>query len=144
MATKNPLEEIKKHQEAIAALKEEAIQALENEKNTLNLQLRSVERQIAELRGKPVTERSSGSGSGSGGSRRERMSAADAEAAKQKVIGTLSKSWKTKADIATATGVKLDFVSRVLDTAVKEGAAQARSKADHKGKGIAPKEYAKK
>ena len=51
MATKDPLEEIKKHEEAIAALKGEAVNALREKRKALQADLAAVEADIQKLTG---------------------------------------------------------------------------------------------
>jgi hypothetical protein len=52
MAKPSPLDEIKKHQDAIASLKSDAVSALKAEKAALENQIRSVDAQITSLTGK--------------------------------------------------------------------------------------------
>jgi hypothetical protein len=52
MAKPSPLDEIKKHQDAIASLKNDAVAALKSEKAALENQIRSVDAQITALTGK--------------------------------------------------------------------------------------------
>lgn len=54
MAKPSPLDEIKKHQDAIASLKSDAVTALKAEKSALENQIRSVDAQISALTGKAV------------------------------------------------------------------------------------------
>ena len=53
MAKLSALDEIKKHQDAIATLKSDAVSALKAEKASLESQLRSLDSQISALTGKP-------------------------------------------------------------------------------------------
>ena len=57
MPTKDPLDEIKKHEEAIAALKGEAVNALREKRKALQAELAAVEADIQKLNG---TETSGG------------------------------------------------------------------------------------
>jgi hypothetical protein len=55
MANKtSPLDEIKKHQDAIASLKNDAVNALKSEKAALEAQVRALASQIASLTGRAV------------------------------------------------------------------------------------------
>jgi DNA-binding NarL/FixJ family response regulator len=55
MANKSsPLDEIKKHQDAIAALKNDAVNALKAEKAALETQVRALANQIASITGRSV------------------------------------------------------------------------------------------
>jgi phage shock protein A len=53
MAKPSPLDEIKKHQDAITALKNDAVSALKAEKSALENQIRGLDAKISELTGKP-------------------------------------------------------------------------------------------
>jgi hypothetical protein len=57
MSHKNPLDEIKKHEEAIAALKEEAVAQLRAREAELNNELEVVRTEIEKLTGKPAEKR---------------------------------------------------------------------------------------
>jgi hypothetical protein len=50
----SPLDQIKKHQESIAALKADAVAALKSEKAALESQIRGIDSQVASLTGNPV------------------------------------------------------------------------------------------
>ena len=54
MAKSSPLDEIKKHQESIAALTSEAVASLKAEKAALENQVRGIDREIASLTGTEV------------------------------------------------------------------------------------------
>jgi hypothetical protein len=57
MAIKDPFEEIKKHQEAIAALKDEAVSGLKDKRKALLAEIASVEAEIEKLTGAAPTEK---------------------------------------------------------------------------------------
>jgi hypothetical protein len=57
MAKPSPLDEIKKHQDAIAALKNDAVSGLKAEKSALENQVRALDAQISALTGKAPGEK---------------------------------------------------------------------------------------
>jgi hypothetical protein len=57
MSHKNPLDEIKKHEEAIAALKDEAVAQLRTREAELNNELEEVRTEVEKLTGKPAEKR---------------------------------------------------------------------------------------
>jgi len=106
---KDPLEEIKKHQEAIAALTNEAVSALKEKRKELLAEVASVESQLAELTG----------GVESGGKKARKPRSPSVDVSIEQVVKAIKDGKTNNAQISKALGCSPAKVKAVVSDSGK-------------------------